>query len=431
MTRPPFITFLEPLYLWLLVLPAILFAVWIWQLTLRRGDARRYLNGRTLPVREHYSFTGGLSFWLCLGLSVTSLIFALARPQALVTLVRPGGVDFVVLLDGSTSMRVTDVSPDRWQRSTAWLRTFAETVGWTNERVAVALFAYRPAPQIRLTRDPNAFFFFLDYLGNEPPFRLEDDTSWDTNIEEGIFWGVKMIDVDENLYGRRRSAKAFVVVSDGQAWSGEVSKALELARSRGIRVYVVGVGTSAGGLIPDVPPRRYERRPPPIHSAIDRRSLRAIAEAGGGKYYELGTQAGPARGASNPLGCATVCPTDAERRGLCGAVLGVSRGRCRIRLCRNGPHQGAHATLVAACKRFRSPVRAGGDDLTVCRGVSSQRRSYSTPSSSRSLARRRRRYRTKNPPAMANSTRFIPASIGSPPCYPPLGEPGRNRRRSN
>ena len=71
-----------------------------------------------------------------------------------------------------------------------------------------------------------------------------------------------MIEVDEDLYGRRRSAKAFVVVSDGQAWSGEVGKAIELARSRGIRVYVVGVGTSAGGVIPDVPPRRYEPATP-------------------------------------------------------------------------------------------------------------------------------------------------------------------------
>jgi class 3 adenylate cyclase len=53
-----------------------------------------------------------------------------------------------------------------------WLRTFAETLSWTNERVALALFAYRPAPQVRLTRDPNAFFFFLDRLREQPPFGL-------------------------------------------------------------------------------------------------------------------------------------------------------------------------------------------------------------------------------------------------------------------
>lgn len=287
---PQAIRFLEPELLWLLIVPAGLLLGWIWQLRQRRVDVRRYTRVRILPNHERYAFAGGLSFWLCLILALTCVIGALARPQALVTTVQSAGIDFVILQDGSTSMRVDDVAPDRWQRSTAWLRTFAEALSWSNERVALALFAYRPAPQVRLTKDPNAFFFFLDHLQTEPPFRLEDDTSWDTNIEEGVYWGVKMIDLDAELYGARRSAKAFVVVSDGQDWSGEVGASLELARARGIRVYVVGVGTTAGGLIPELPPSPFQRRPTPIHSTLDRRSLRAIAEAGGGRYFELGTE---------------------------------------------------------------------------------------------------------------------------------------------
>ena len=283
-------SFLAPLYLWLLAAPGLLLLLWTRRALLRRRDLRRYGSRRVLPFRERFAVTGDLAFWLCLILALGCVVVALARPHAVVTRVRDAGLDIVVLQDGSTSMRVTDVAPDRWRRSTAWLRTFAETLSWTDQRVALALFAYRPAPQVRLTKDPNAFFFFLDHLGAAPPFRLEDDTSWDTNIEQGIFWGIRMLDVDEDLYGRRRSAKVFVVVSDGQAWSGEVDKSLELARERGIRVYVVGVGTTAGGLIPDLPPRRYAPRPEPIHSSLDRRSLRAIAAAGGGRYYELGTQ---------------------------------------------------------------------------------------------------------------------------------------------
>ena len=283
-------TFLYPVYLWLLLIPGIFVLIWLREVLTRRVDTRRFIAKRTIPIRERYALVGGLFFWLCLAISFALVVLSLARPQALVTRTRPAGVDFIVLQDGSTSMRVTDVSPDRWQRSTAWLRTFAETLSWTDERVALALFAYRPAPQVRLTRDPNAFFFFLDHLGDEPPFQLKDDTSWDTNIEQGIFWGVKMIDIDEELYGKRSSTKAFIVLSDGQAWSGQVSNALELTRSRGIRVYVIGVGTSAGGPIPNVPPRRYEPSPAVIHSVLDRDSLQRIALAGGGKYFELGMQ---------------------------------------------------------------------------------------------------------------------------------------------
>ncbi len=287
---PESVRLLDPIYLWLLVCPGALLIVWAWQFSRRRADARRYAESRTLPTREQYPFAGELSFWLCVIVALTLVVGALARPQARVNLVQSAGIDFVVLQDGSTSMRVTDVAPDRWQRSTAWLRTFAETLSWTNERVALALFAYRPAPQVRLTSDPNAFFFFLDHLQEAPPFRLEDDTSWDTNIQEALYWGVRMLDLDEELYGRRRSAKAFVVVSDGQDWSEGVDTSIALVRERGARLYVVGVGTTAGGLIPDLPPQQFRESHPPIHSTLDRRSLRAIAEAGGGQYYELGTE---------------------------------------------------------------------------------------------------------------------------------------------
>ena len=286
-TALPALQFEDPLYLWLLVLPAGLGLLWLWQFARRRHDARE-AQRRTTPVRERFALAGGLSFWLCLLLAVAALVLALARPQALVPVTRSAGADFILLQDGSASMRVSDVAPDRWQRSVAWIRTFTELLGWQDQRVALALFAHRAAPQVRLTRDPNALFFFLDHLGDEPPFRLEDDTSWDTNIEEGIYWGVQMFERDAQLHGERLSAKAFIVLSDGQAWSGEVEDALQLARDRGIRVYAVGVGTTAGGLIPQLPAGPYDPPEAPLHSALDRDSLRAIAEAGDGAYYELG-----------------------------------------------------------------------------------------------------------------------------------------------
>ena len=287
---PP-VRFVEPLLLWLLAGPALLLPVWLWQLVRRLRDVRRLRALRAAPVRQRHRFAGGLAFWLAVNVAVALVIVALARPQALVSVTQTAGVDFVVLQDGSTSMRVTDVAPDRWQRSVAWIRTFAEVLGWRNERVALALFAHRAAPQVRLTSDPNALFFFLDHLADEPPFRLRDDTSWNTNIEDGLAWGVRMVEKDEELYGPRLGARAFVVLSDGQSWSGEVARSLQLAQARNIRVYVVGVGTTGGGFIPQLPAGRYQEPEPPIHSVLDRRSLRAIAQAGGGAYFELGSEA--------------------------------------------------------------------------------------------------------------------------------------------
>ena len=164
--------------------------------------------------------------------------------QVVASVVRTTGADIVVLLDSSASMHVTDVKGDRWQRSMHFLRTLGEALRWENDRVAMALFAHMATPQIRLTKDPNTYFFFLDHLAEKSPFRLEDDGTWDTNIERGIYWGLRLIEKDEELrkiaaqstkMPEANNARAFVLVTDGQSWSGEVAKSLALAQGRSIR----------------------------------------------------------------------------------------------------------------------------------------------------------------------------------------------------
>jgi Ca-activated chloride channel family protein len=282
--------FAEPLYLWLLVLPAALFVVWIWRLVRRRGDLRRMRAHRALPVRERLGAVGDLAFWAAVLVATALCIVALARPQALVSTVRKASADVVVLQDASASMYVSDVRPDRWRRSVQFLRTFAETLSWEGDRVALALFAQLAAPQVRLTKDPNALFFFIDHLGDHSPFRLENTTTWDTNIEEGIRWGLRLVEKDQEVFGKNGNPKAFLVISDGQAWSGTVATAIQNARAMQIPVHVVGIGTSTGGMIPE-PARPDGTRPPPvIRSVLDRQSLLQIAVAGGGEYFEIGDE---------------------------------------------------------------------------------------------------------------------------------------------
>ena len=227
------VRFEDPQFLWLLLAPALLLVLWFWQAARRRGDAHRYAHRRTLPVRQRFGLFGGLLFWLCLILATASAILALARPHARISLVRTAGIDLVILQDGSTSMRVTDVTGNRWQRSMRFLRQLGEAISWKDDRLAMALFARIATPQVRLTKDPNTYFFFLDHLSEESPFRLEDDTSWDTNMELGIYWGLKLIDKDEEIHGKSPNAKAFVLISDGQSWSGEVEKSLERVKAEG------------------------------------------------------------------------------------------------------------------------------------------------------------------------------------------------------
>src|SRR5262245_23575533 len=299
-------------------MPGFLLLAWIFQAWRRRGDIGQMRKHRHVPgrqARERLPLLGDLMFWLCLILALASFVVALARPVAVASMVRTSGIDLVILQDGSASMRVRDVGTaaasasgtriatlDRWRRSMLFLRTLGESLQWEDDRVALALFATIAAPQIRLTRDPNTFFFFLDHLEDAPPFRLEDDTTWDTNIERGIYWGMRLVDRDEEMQKGRpvrarqdgtpppapeapsRNPRAFVLISDGQAWSGSVATSLALAQERGIPVFVIGVGTTAGGVIPE--PNRLPGRSP-VSSTLDRSSLAVIATAGGGRYFEL------------------------------------------------------------------------------------------------------------------------------------------------
>lgn len=283
-------SFAEPGYLPLLALPAALLALWLWRFVRHRAELRRFARERVVPVRERFGPGGDLPFWLC-GLLASSLaVVALARPQARIAVTQRAGADLVILLDGSASMYVNDVLPSRWQRSQQFLRTLAETLSWKGDRVALALFASRTSPQLRLTKDPNALFFFFDQLGEHPPFSLESDTTWDTNIEESIAWGLKLIAADEALFGRSRNAKAFVLVTDGQAWSGEAERALAIAREQRVAVHVVGVGTVTGGLIPEPVGDDGVVPPPRLRAALDEPALRAIARAGAGEYFEIGRE---------------------------------------------------------------------------------------------------------------------------------------------
>ncbi len=279
----------EPVWLPLLAAPALLLVLWVWRLVQRQRDRREYrrrLGSRRIPL------FGDLISWLCLVLALAATILALARPLVVTTSVRTAGIDLVILQDGSASMRVTDVRvraagagrADRWRRSMQFLRTLGESLRWEDDRIALALFASIAAPQIRLTRDPNTFFFFLDNLEDEPPFRLKDPGTWDTNIERGIYWGLRLIDKDRELRGPSKNARAFVLLSDGQAWSGRVEQSLALARAKRIPVYAIGVGTTAGGVIPE--PERASNDEP-VASRLDRNSLAVIATAGGGRYFEL------------------------------------------------------------------------------------------------------------------------------------------------
>ncbi|MGH9199706.1 MAG: vWA domain-containing protein [Vicinamibacterales bacterium] len=323
------IVFGAPHFLWLLVFPGLLLAAWVWRFVRRLSDLRRIAAHRTVPVRERFAVAGDLPLWLLLVLATGSMVIALARPTGTLAALRRPGLDIVILQDGSASMQVADLAAlqtrtavlsgpaTRWQRSMQFLRVLGDSLSWADDRIALTVFAHIATPQIRLTRDPNTVFFFLNHLQGVPPFRLADDTTWDTNVEQGIAWGLRLIEKDEEIHGPSANAKLFVLLSDGEAWSGEVARSLARAGDARVPVNVIGVGTLGGGKLPVVKLPDGSDDPEVLgRSRLDRASLQRIAAAGGGQYFELDRD--PDRDVANAI-------IDAGRR-LAPAHVETGRG---------------------------------------------------------------------------------------------------------
>ena len=280
-------TYAAPGALWLLAVPLALGLLWAWQAARRWREARALRTARTVPWRERHGRLGALPSWLCLVAAAACLLGAVARPRGTATAIGRAGVDIVVLADASASMHVQDVAGGRWSRAMTFLRRLGDALSWDDDRMALAAFAHIATPQIRLTRDPTTVFFFLDHLGARPPYRLEDDTTWNTDLEQAIAWGLRILEKDEELHGASPNAQVFLMLSDGEAWSGQVAKSIDRTRDARVPVFVVGVGTLAGDWLPQIPQPPGEPPVPHAISRLNRASLQRIADTAGGRYFEL------------------------------------------------------------------------------------------------------------------------------------------------
>jgi hypothetical protein len=177
----------------------------MWRLLRRRITGRQLQRTRMVPVRERFAPLGDLPFWLCLILSSAALILALARPHGPATAVRSGGIDLVILQDGSASMHVADVAGNRWQRSISSCASSAIRSAGT--ATASPFYCSRTSPRRRSGSRRTGHLLLL-HRSSRPDRRSGSRTRpRDTNSEQGIYWGVRLIERDEELHGSRRTPR--------------------------------------------------------------------------------------------------------------------------------------------------------------------------------------------------------------------------------
>lgn len=264
--------FLHPEYLWLLLLLIPLIVWYIVRLSkmqvsfkLASTNAFKGLRPSLKVYMRHLPF-------LLRVISIALIIVVIARPQSVNSWeeTESQGIDIVLALDVSGSMLSQDLQPDRLQ---AAKKVAAEFVtDRKNDNIGLVVFAGESFTQCPLTTDHSVLLNLL----NEIEFGL---------IEDGTAIGLGLATSVNRLKESESESRVVILLTDGTNNRGQIAPltAADMARSYGIRVYTVGVGTTGMAPTPVQTPFGVRMQNLPVE--IDEKTLTEIAAMTGGQYF--------------------------------------------------------------------------------------------------------------------------------------------------
>ncbi len=276
--------FANPQMLWLLIIPPI-YLVWSFF-----DQRRRQKRLSTLVQSGLWSkvFIGlipaarvnrGYLFSLALVFGVLSL----ARPQwgTIEETVKISGLDIMTVLDVSNSMLVEDMVPNRLKKAKHIMRNVVGSVA--GDRVGLVLFAGSSYLACPLTTDTD---YVIENIEQAEPDLIQNQG---TNFGSALETATKALEA--GAQEGKPGSRVIVLITDGEDHEGAAKEYASVLKEKGIVLYIVGVGTEAGGPIPiressgrTVGYKREGRDA--IVSRFDSKTLVEVAETAGGIYWK-------------------------------------------------------------------------------------------------------------------------------------------------
>lgn len=269
--------FEDPTYLYLLILLPILIAIRMYGLRKRKkqlakfGDPvllKRLMPDVSVTRRE-------VKFWLMLT-AIALLIVMLARPQmgTKINQEQRQGIEVIIALDISNSMKAEDVTPSRLDKSKMLVENLVDN--FTNDKVGLTVFAGDAFVQLPITSDYVSAKMFLQ---NIDPSLI---AAQGTNLAEAIELSSKSFTKQDKV------GRAIIVITDGEDHEGGATEAAKEAKKNGMRVFVLGVGSPKGSPIPDGNGGYMkDNTGQEVMSALNEDMCKQIASAGGGAYIHV------------------------------------------------------------------------------------------------------------------------------------------------
>ena len=264
----------EYLFLLLLMIPYL-----IWYLMYRKKSepAMRMSDTRAYRYAPRSWRVMLMPLQLLLRLAVfVLLILVLARPQTQNSWKNETmeGIDIMLAMDVSTSMLAEDLKPNRIEAAKQVAADFI--IGRPNDNIGLTIFAGEAFTQCPMTTDQASLLNLLHNVRTDIAQRL---------IEDGTAIGMGLANAVSRLKDSKAKSKVVILLTDGSNNRGDLSPmtAAEIAKSFGIRVYTIGVGTNKVAPYPMPVAGGVQYINIPVE--IDTKMLQEIASATEGDFY--------------------------------------------------------------------------------------------------------------------------------------------------
>lgn len=269
--------FEDPAYLYLLISLPLLILIRMYGLRKRKKQLKEF--GDILLVKELMpNVSGGrreLKFWLMLA-AVALIAVMLARPQmgTKISQDKRQGIEVMIALDISNSMKAEDVAPSRLDKSKMMIENLVDN--FTDDKLGLVVFAGDAFIQLPITSDYVSAKMFLQ---NIDPSLI---ASQGTNLAEAVGLSSRSFTKQDNV------GRAIIVITDGEDHEGGAVEAAKQAKKNGMRVFVLGVGSTKGTPIPDGNGGYMkDNTGQVVMSALNEEMCKQVAEAGGGAYIHV------------------------------------------------------------------------------------------------------------------------------------------------
>lgn len=265
--------FANPTYLYLLLLLVPLIGWYIYKL--HKSQASLQVSSSEafqLPGTSSWKvYMRHLPFVLRM-LAIALLIVVLARPQSTNSWQNSSteGIDIVMAMDISTSMLAEDLKPNRLEAAKDVAASFIN--GRQNDNIGLVVFAAESFTQCPLTIDHGVL---LNLFKDIQPGIIQDGTAIGLGLANAV----------SRIKDSQAKSKVIILLTDGVNNTGEIAPvtAAEIAKTFGIRVYTIGVGTQ--GEAPYPIPTAFGVQYQNIPVEIDEQILKQIASTTGGQYF--------------------------------------------------------------------------------------------------------------------------------------------------